>query len=600
MNDMKKPFIEIKNIISKLMYILTPVQKKESLSVFLAMLIGSCLELLGVSVLYPFLQVVVSPDSLRNKWYMKWLYRSMPDISDRSVIIILGVCIMLVFLLKNAGVLLSTYVQIRFSAKFYRELSTRMLSSYMKRPYEFFINTNSSYIMRGIAGDVSSVYQIILCGFQIIAEAANVILIGGFLIKTDPMIASLSMAVALVCFLGITIGFKGIMKRAGKKMREAQTWQNRYSYQAVIGIKEVTVLGRRKAFVDKYEGISRKVEKHTVSSGIVSAAPDRIIEGVCMAGIMLVICFRLGAGMNMETFVPVMGVFAVGAFKLFPSVSKVSSRLNQIVFCMPGFNNAYNNLKEEEKYTAERSNGSENAGLPVASEPLRFEDKIRIRDVFWHYFEKKENVLKGLSLTINKGESIGLIGSSGAGKSTLADIIMGLFQPQSGSVEVDGVDIFSEKDRWIRLVGYVPQSIFLVDDTVRCNVAFGLEEKDISDEKVWKALERAQIKEFVEQLPEGLNTIVGEFGLKFSGGQRQRIAIARALYDSPEVLILDEATAALDNETENALMESIESLQGTITMIIVAHRLTTIRNCDHIYEITDGLAVERSKKELNL
>ncbi len=334
----------------------------------------------------------------------------------------------------------------------------------MKRPYEFFINTNSSYIMRGIAGDVSSVYQIILCGFQIIAEFANVVLIGGYLIKTDPMIAGLSMMVAMICFLGITFGFKGIMKRAGKKMREAQTWQNRYSYQAIIGIKEITVLGRRNAFVDKYEGISRKVEKYTVSSNTVSAAPDRIIEGICMAGIMLVICFRLGAGMNMETFVPFMGVFAVGAFKLFPSVSKVSSRLNQIVFCMPGFNNAYNNLKEEEKYNAERLIESENDGLAVASDPLRFEEKISISDIYWHYFEKKENVLKGLSLNIKKGESIGLIGSSGAGKSTLADIIMGLFQPQSGTVEVDDVDIFSAKDMWIKLVGYVPQSIFLVDD----------------------------------------------------------------------------------------------------------------------------------------
>ncbi len=598
---MRKAFIDIKMIILKLMYILTPTQKRESLSVFLAMLMGSCLELLGVSILYPFLQVVVAPGSIRGKWYLAWLVRTYPDISNRTVIIILGVCIMFVFLLKNAGVLLSTYVQIRFSAKFYRELSTRMLSSYMKRPYEFFLNTNSSYIMRGIAGDVSSVYQIILCGFQIIAEVANVVLIGGYLIKTDPMIAGLSMAVALVCLLGITFGFKGVMKRAGKKMREAQTWQNRYSYQAIIGIKEITVLGRRKAFVDKYEGISRKVEKYTVSSNTVSAAPDRIIEGICMAGIMLVICFRLGAGMNMETFVPVMGVFAVGAFKLFPSVSKVSSRLNQIVFCMPGFNNAYNNLKEEEKYNAERNNESEGmAATSVAGDPLKFENIIRINDIYWHYFEKKENVLKGLSLTIKKGESIGLIGSSGAGKSTLADIIMGLFQPQRGTVEVDGVDIFSAKDKWIKLVGYVPQSIFLVDDTVRCNVAFGLEEKDISDEKVWKALERAQIKEFIKKLPDGLDTMVGEFGLKFSGGQRQRIAIARALYDSPEVLILDEATAALDNDTENALMESIESLQGTITMIIVAHRLTTIRECDHIYEIKDGIAVERSKTELNL
>lgn len=210
----------------------------------------------------------------------------------------------------------------------------------------------------------------------------------------------------------------------------------------------------------------------------------------------------------------------------------------------------------------------------------------------------KEAVLTNTFLCINKGESVAFIGSSGAGKTTLADIIMGLLKPQEGSVEMDGIDIFSIPHQWAKIIGYVPQSVFLIDDTVRRNVAFGLKEEDISDEKVWSALGQAQLKEFVEGLPAGLDTIVGERGVKFSGGQRQRVAIARALYEDPDILVLDEATSALDNETETVFMESIDALQGSKILIIVAHRLTTIRNCDRIYEITDGIAIERKKEEV--
>lgn len=597
---MKKAINDAIRTIKQLLYILTSAQKRESIVVFIAMICGSCLELLGVSAMYPFLQAIVDVDILSDKWYVRWIYTFFPNARDKQIIVFLGVCIMIVFLLKNAGVLLSNYIQIRFSAKFYRELSTHMLDSYMRRPYEFFVNTNSSTIMRGISGDVSSVYQIILCGFQMLAEMINIVLIGGYLIITDAVIAGLSIAVAGVCFVVITLGFKGIMKKSGKRMREAQTWQNRYCYQAITGIKEITVLGRRQAFVKKYEVASKNVEKYTVASGVSSAAPDRIIEGVCMAGIMIVLCIRLVMGIDMGNLVPVLGVFAMGAFKLLPSVSKISSRINQIVFCMPGFDSTYANLKEAERFVDSCDIPTETNKDAGISHEVVFNKEIQVKGISWRYSGGSEDILENLSLTIKKGDSVGLIGSSGAGKSTLSDILMGLFEPQKGTVEVDGESIYKHKDQWAQKVGYVPQNIFLVDDTVRANVAFGLPKEEISDEKVWNALERAQIKDFIMKLPDGLDTMVGEFGVKFSGGQRQRIAIARALYNEPEVLILDEATSALDNETEKALMEAIDLLQGTITMVIVAHRLTTIKNCDHIYEIRKGTAIERRREELGI
>ena len=229
---------------------------------------------------------------------------------------------------------------------------------------------------------------------------------------------------------------------------------------------------------------------------------------------------------------------------------------------------------------------------------MEFQNTLTVEHVVWQYDNQKKPVLTDACLKIKKGDSIGLIGESGAGKTTLGDIILGLLKPNQGNVLIDGLDVYAMPKSWARIVGYVPQAVFLADDTVRNNIKFGLDADISNDKLVWEALERAQLKHFVESLPDGLETIVGERGIKFSGGQRQRIAIARALYAKPEILVLDEATAALDNETEKAVMESIDALQGQITLIIVAHRLTTIRNCDKIYEIKDGKVIERSKKEI--
>lgn len=300
----------------------------------------------------------------------------------------------------------------------------------------------------------------------------------------------------------------------------------------------------------------------------------------------------------MVDFVPKLAAFAMAAFKVLPSIGKVTSRINGLVYCRPSLANVYDIMKEADEYERHYQQYAEEHGEVKESEDLQFDNKLTIQNVVWQYQNQKAPVLTDTTLEVKKGQSIALIGASGAGKTTLADIILGLLHPQEGVVLMDGIDVYAMPKTWARIVGYVPQSVFLMDDTVRNNIAFGLPGDMIEDEMIWDALERAHLKEFVAGLPNGLDTIVGERGVKFSGGQRQRIAIARALYNKPEILILDEATAALDNETETAVMESIDALQGQITMIIVAHRLTTIRNCDKIYEIRDGKAVEREKAEV--
>ena len=296
-------------------------------------------------------------------------------------------------------------------------------------------------------------------------------------------------------------------------------------------------------------------------------------------------------------FVPKLGAFAMAAFKILPSIGKVSSRATTMAYSFPRLENVYHNVVEAKEYEKQREKYVKenivNKNVEVSTE---FEQVLSINHVEWKYREQIKPVLENVTLEIRRGESIALIGESGSGKTTLSDIILGLLHPQKGSVYMDGIDVYGMPEEWAKVIGYVPQSVFLIDDTIRNNVAFGL--KNVDDTDIWYALEQAQLKKFVESLPEGLDTMVGEQGIKFSGGQRQRVAIARALFSRPQILVLDEATAALDNETEAAVMEAIDALQGKMTLIIVAHRLSTIRNCDKIYEICNGRAELRKKVDI--
>lgn len=597
---MKQIFSALYRIIKQITYVLDSKQKKASIAVFLCMILSSGLELLGVSAIYPFLQVMLTPEEIKDKLYVMWLYFLVPDASEKTVLLGLGIVIIFVYLFKNAFMIVSAYAQTSFAAKFQRQLSTKMLTAYLKHPYQFFLNTNSSEILRGIGGDVSGVYQILLNFFTLMAETLTVIVLGIFLFMTDAWMTIGAMALAFLCLMAIILGFKSRMKKAGRNARNATKLKNKYGYQAVTGIKEIMVLDRKENFIEQYNEAALIEQKAAITNGVITACPDRILEGVCIGGIIGIVCIRIASGVDLSTFIPVLGTFAMASFKILPSISKISTRINAIVYHQLSLQEAYNNLKEANKYELEMQKyaWNESNSDVEGKETIQFVNELKINNIVWKYLNAKENVLENAELTIKKGESVAFIGSSGAGKTTLADVIMGLLKPQKGAVEMDGIDIFSIPHRWARIIGYVPQSVFLIDDTVRRNVAFGLKENEIQDEKVWEALGQAQLKEFVENLPYGLDTIVGERGVKFSGGQRQRIAIARALYEDPAILVLDEATSALDNETETAVMESIDALQGSKTLIIVAHRLTTIRNCDRIYEIVDGVAVEKDKEEV--
>lgn len=604
-----KNFKLFKQIVSEILFILKPHQKKGLILVFLTIALSAFLELLGVTAILPFIQAVLTPEELMKNKYIEKICIFVGIDKGAKLILLMGIGIIIVYLLKNAFLIYAKYVQVNYSTSLQKELSVDMLRSYMERPYTFFINTNSSIIKSGCNGSVSAFYAVIDALLGLATECLTVILIGIYLIHTDWITALGTLAIMAIVLLGTVFGFKPLVKKAGKLNKKTQFERTKHLAQAIDGIKDILVMKRKDAFINAFEEASEMSRKSSLTYNVLLACPDRITEGVCVSGIIGIICYRLVTGdESMSAFIPKLAVFAMAAFKILPSVGKISNRVSAIVYNRPLQEMVYNNVcdareykKEFRKYVA---SAKDNASFDYAKYEENCEKSaveigerefgIRYNNIEWKYPNQSDPVLDKFSLSINKGESIGFIGPSGAGKTTAADVLLGLLQPQKGQVLVDGKDIYAMPLTWSKMIGYVPQTVFLIDDTIRANIAFGI--KNVHDEDVWKALEKAQLKSFVEELPQQLNTIVGERGVKLSGGQRQRIAIARALYIKPQILVMDEATAALDNETENAVMEAIEALQGDITLIIVAHRLTTIRKCDRIYEIKDGVATEKPKE----
>lgn len=597
---MSNDFKILVQMLKQLNYILDKKQKQRAGWVFVVIILSSGFELLGVSAVLPFLEAAISPDKmLQNKYIAK--ITPIVGITDANdLLLLLGMGLIVVYIVKNAFLLYSNYVQCDFSTRIQKELSVKLLHSYVSRPYTFFLNINTSEVLRGCGSDVGYVYNIIECLNTILSQVLTSVFIGIYLICTDAVVAVSILCLMLVVLLGMFLILKPIMKKAGIRNQELITQKSKVLIQVVNGIKEIFVMQRKTMFLNAYEEVSNQSRRMQKIYVVLSTSPDKIIEGFCVSGIIGIVCLRLvNSSADMVNFIPKLAVFAMAAFKLLPSANKITNRMTSVIYYHPGLVGAYQNMVEANNYAEQMQryvvSKRENVGQ---TEDIEFQKELYVNHVVWQYENQKLPVLTNVQLTVHKGESVALIGASGAGKTTLSDIILGLLQPTEGTVEMDGVDVYTMPMQWAHIVGYVPQTIFLLDDTVRNNVAFGLPDETVEDKYIWDALEKAQLREFIEGLPDGLDTIVGERGIKFSGGQRQRIAIARALYNKPDILVLDEATAALDNETETAVMEAIDALQGQITMIIVAHRLTTIRNCDKIYEIKDGIAVERSKKDI--
>ncbi len=589
---MKKNIVGIWQIISEITYSLDRKQRKQAVLLIMLMLIAALFELIGVSAIIPFIQAILNPQELLENRYIISIWENLRLKDYNSLIMILGIALIVIYVVKNCYLAFVNSISITYAMKWQKDMSIKMLKSYMKRPYIYFMNVNSADILRGCSDDIAHFYHVLSDLFTLVLELATTSIICFFLILTDAFTAICVIILMIITILGLTLFLKPTVKKLGNIAKTALSMRNKSITQTVQGIKDIIVMQRKEVFVDAYTDAAELARATDRKYSIIRALPDRIIEGICVSGIIGVVCIRIMIGDDsMTEFVPKLSAFAMASFRVLPSVAKISNAINTLIFSKPMQHNVYQNIKEAEVYIdKEDSNELMIQQLNLFEKYEQEDFSVKLKDINWRYEGQEKSVLSGLSVEINKGESIGLIGPSGAGKTTTADILLGLIRPQSGFVTINGQDIFGIPYLWAHVVGYVPQNVFLMDDTVRANVAFGI--KEVDDKDIWDALERAQLKTFIESLPLGLDTIVGERGIKFSGGQRQRIAIARALYSQPLILVMDEATASLDNETETAVMESIEALHGHITMVIVAHRLTTIKKCDRVYEIKNGKATE--------
>ena len=590
---MKKSLKSMEVVLQRLLYVLSIEQKRYGLLVLIASFIGALLETFGVSVIVPLINSLLKPESLLQEKVIGDFLKKNDFTEKNEIVIVVGGGIIAIYILKNLYFVFLSWLRAKYSAKIKRELSVKMIRSYMEKGYTFFLSKNSGELIRSVVMDTNGVYALLNQIFKSIVEGMTIVLICMYILITDWIMAVGMIAMAGLCLAIIYGGFRKLMGKQGEQSRIYNAIINQQAIQIFQGIKEIIVKRKQNYFADNFEDANAKSQRTIVWNMLGGEWPAYIIEAICVTGMLGLICIRVAfGGDDAADMLPALSALAVGAFRILPSLGRISSGFNTIIFYVPTLDDMYEQFK--------RVTDESRTDMPYDEETgvTGFENELILRQVSWTYGKEQNYILKNINLRVKKGEAIALIGQSGAGKTTLADIMLGLLKPQRGEVTLDGKDIFMIGKEWSRIVGYVPQTVHISDDSIRVNIAFGMPEEEIDDNKVWQALEQAQLKDFVQSLEKGIDTIVGERGLRFSGGQRQRVAIARALYEEPDILILDEATAALDGETENAVMEAIENLHGKITLVIVAHRLTTIRKCDKIYEVKDGQVYRREKSEV--
>lgn len=575
----------IKNI--KLIFsVFEKKQKRKIAYLSFVLLLDAFVELIGISAILPFIQAMLQPDELVKNVYIHEIMKRF-HINNDQLFIIIAVCIMIVYVLKNCFLMYMYSLQYRFSCYGKRDLSNRFMKCYLRQDYSYHIMHNSAEMMRDISQDVEMFYNTVLNYLQLYTELVVALIIVIFLIFTDVVI-SMGVAIALSFMIFFFVGkYKKTLIRYGEDRRYYQYKMTQYMQQGFGGIKEIKISNQEDFFLDSYEEANKKYANSYCWNLILNILPKPVMEALCVVGIMIVVCVKIVMQTNRIEFISTLAVFAVAAFKLLPSVNKISAYISNIYYHGVVIPAIVENVRNIEKQEKELNN------MHINGEFL-FKEAIELKHVSFCYPGIDKNVFSDVSLTIHKNESVAFIGPSGSGKTTIIDVILGLLVPQSGEVLVDSVPISNNLILWRKKIGYIPQTIYMLDDSIRNNVVFGYPVEE-GDEAIWEALEDAQIKEFVKNLPDGLDTMIGESGVRLSGGQRQRIGIARALYKKPEVLVLDEATSALDVETEKAVMESVDYLHGKLTLVVIAHRLSTIENCDTIFEVKDGYVTQNSK-----
>ena len=594
-------------IIDKFSKILSKQQKIRVIIIGIMMVIGAFLETLGVGLILPLVTAITTPNIIETNKYARMVCEMLDLHATRTFMIVVIAALIFVYIFKNVYLFFEYYVQARFICNNRFAVQCKLMDVYLHRPYEYFLNAESGEIVRVVTSDTQNTFNLLSTVLSFFTEAIVSVALIITIIAADPFMAFLMAAVLGGMMLVLNKLIKPVLKRAGVKYQQNSAKTNKWLLQAISGIKEVKVAEKEDYFQEQFSKYGKRAIDSEKKNLVLGQVPRLSIEAFGISAMLAVIAILMWRGREVDTMLPQLSAFAMAAVRLMPSVNRMSASLNTMSYQEPALDKMLEHLSVAHRWEQERKghlDGEEDSALHseegtvpasnvMAAVPdMALDEQVELSDITYSYPNAEHPVLECANMVIPVGKSVGIVGASGSGKTTAIDILLGLLPPQAGCVLVDGVDIREDYGGWLSHLGYIPQMIFMLDDTIRANVAFGIPGKEVDDGQVWKALEEAQLKEFVQSLPDGLDTTIGERGVRLSGGQRQRIGIARALYTDPELLIFDEATSALDNETEAAIMESINALHGRKTLVIIAHRLTTIEECDMVYRVENGWIVK--------
>jgi ATP-binding cassette, subfamily B, bacterial PglK len=587
--------------IKKILNLLQTGDKLKLFILFLMMLFRALLEVIGIGMIPAFVSIIAAPDIVLNMERLIPLWSRLGIETSGDLLVYGAILLIGVFIVKNLYFLFYNYTQSRFIWMRFASIGSNLFRHYMNAPYEFILRRNSAELLRNVTQETKYLARNVLTPIILIAKDV-VLTIGIFtlLLLIEPVNTIL---VFLILGGGGALFLRIIRERIRKYGRKAQSEREnmiRAVNEGLGGFKDARVLNREKWFIKRFASRIKNYGRLQIFGEAASMANKPIIETIAVSGLLLITLILYWQGRPVESVIPTLALFGAATVRLMPTIQEIMksfTNLRYYVFSIEPIYNDTHSLQKEGMNYLEKISGYTGNGSPGESKKLDFHKNISFEEISYSYPKSDKAAVKNLSLSIPRGHAVGFVGPSGAGKTTLVDILLGLLEPQRGRITIDGVNIHTNIAAWKDNIGYIPQFIFLADDTIKNNVAFGLPENDIDEAKLQNAIEAAQLDDFIKTLPDGVNTVIGERGTRLSGGQRQRIGIARALYNNPRVLVMDEATSALDNVTESYVINAMERLKGERTIIMIAHRLTTVKKCDHLYFMQEGQITDSGSYE---
>lgn len=557
-------------------------QKKRLLILFGMMVLGAAFETMGLALIMPFISMVMDRSIIQTNEVLNRIYVASGMETSDEFLVVSGIILILIYILKNIYLFFMYSLQYRFASNNRLKMSSRLLSIYLNKPYSFYIERNSAEIIRNVNVDVANVFTLLSTVLQFLTEIVTTAGMVCVLLAVDAKMTVFIVILLSIAVIAMKYIFAPIQRVTGVRVRESDAGMIKWLNQSVHGIKDVKITESEKYFLTQYQYSGRISAEATRKFNVVNTIPQLFIEMVFIIGIVSYILYILVHGEDAVTLIPRIAAFALAAVRLLPIVNRINRYISTVNHLLPSLEVVYKEMYEEknQQLFSERKEGRQTKEL--------LKHDIELDGVSFSYRNSDKMILDNVSLKIPIGSSVGIVGPSGSGKTTLIDILLGLLEPTEGQVLADGVNIQSGNLKWLERIGYVSQSLYLTENTIKQNIAFGIPEDEIDKEKLNRVIEMAKLDSFISELPQGINTLIGEFGMRLSGGQKQRICIARALYHDPEILVMDEATSALDMETEQDVMENIENLRGKMTIIIIAHRLQTIEKCERVYVVKNG------------